>query len=413
MVVRINLIIVTISSENSLPTVLHDNRIDNALNKSDVGVRTMHLFCNVSSCSSVHELCLRLLEHLFLLNGYPLSLNFFLLSNLCFMLRNFLAAALTTPSLTLSRLEIICPLVTLLAFNKDRRCVFNDQNVDLAPITIGLCTNSLHDLDTVVTYALGTVRKLPESDLTPVARLLRLNRYCPFCRLLQTPLLNYLAESVVTDCVCSDIRAARLSVIVVETAIDACSNLFACFTRVLARSLCSHVGKVWSVDRYFFLINVIIDSNVCKHCVNRVTGRLRIRMRSMSMRMMMMVWMTIIPRPGGPRPLLGAFIGVRARGSVCPQFTAATLALLHNSVCLGSLSGVSVLSALFLLVGLSLGKRLEGHVLLGLSREELANNVLLLLSLLHFSVGVLRVTSESCCECFLVGLKIIIYFRLF
>ena len=174
MVVRINLIIITISSEDSLSTVLHYNCVDNALNKSDIGVSTLHLFCNVFSCSSVHKLCLRLLEHLLLLSSYPLSFNFFLLSNLCFMLRNFLAAALTTPSLALSRLEIICPLVAFLAFNKDCRCVFNDQNVNLATIAICLSTHSLHDLDTVVAYALDTVRKLPESDLTPVAGLLSL-----------------------------------------------------------------------------------------------------------------------------------------------------------------------------------------------------------------------------------------------
>ncbi len=131
--------------------------------------------------------------------------------------------------------------------------------------------------------------------------------------------------------------------------------------------------------------------DVCEESVNRISGGLglRLRMRSMSMRMMMMmIRLRIRTTSGAAGPLLRAFFTADDSSHICPQLSAETLALLLNSVYLYASACSSGLVAFFLLVELLLGLREEGRLLLGPSREDLANRVLLLLlsllNLLHF-----------------------------
>ncbi len=68
-------------SEDGLPAPLDDNGINDAFNESHIWVVALRLIYYNFSCCCVLELCLRLLEHLFLFGSNSLSFSFFLLSD--------------------------------------------------------------------------------------------------------------------------------------------------------------------------------------------------------------------------------------------------------------------------------------------------------------------------------------------
>ncbi len=88
------------------------------------------------------------------------------------MLSNLLLLALTAPSLPLAWLEVVGPVVALMALDQDGGHLVNDDHIDASIMTFGLAAHSLHNLHTVVADSLGAISELPESDLAAVAGLL-------------------------------------------------------------------------------------------------------------------------------------------------------------------------------------------------------------------------------------------------
>jgi hypothetical protein len=170
-IVRIDRITAT---KDGLSPILHNNGVHYTLNEAHVWISTLRLVYYDFGCRRVLKLGLSLLEHLLLFGSYPLSLCFFLLSDPGLVLGNLLLSTLAAPALALPRPEVICPLMALVALDKDSGHLFNDDYLDEASMALRLATHSLHNLHTVVTNALLTICELPKSNLTPIARLLSL-----------------------------------------------------------------------------------------------------------------------------------------------------------------------------------------------------------------------------------------------
>mgnify|MGYP001028110963 CR=1 FL=1 len=119
------------------------------------------------------ELGLSLLEHLCLMRCDALSLNLFLLSDRCLVLGNLGPAALTAPTLALSRPEVIGPHVSHATLNLNGRCLLSWQgkNLDLPAVLFGLHADSVYYFNAIVADLVLTVSELPEGNLTPMASL--------------------------------------------------------------------------------------------------------------------------------------------------------------------------------------------------------------------------------------------------
>ncbi len=181
------------------------------------------------------------------------------------MLSDLLFLALTAPSLPLTWLKFISPIVALMTLDQNRGHLVNYDHIYASIVAFSLAAHSLHNLHAVVADALGAVSELPEGDLAAVARLLglwawSLHRRRRSLMLLLTSLFNCLAEGgafIIASGSCASITTGRLSVIVLRTII--CAGIlghrlhllgveFLARVRVHACTLCCNLSEVGSVN---------------------------------------------------------------------------------------------------------------------------------------------------------------------
>lgn len=158
--------------EHSLIAALHEDSVDHSLDEADVVIDGWLGFGVLPLIHS--ELCLSLLEHLLLLAGYALALDFFLLPYLSLVLRLDVATALAAPALALLRAELVSPAMSAVALNDDDGRVLDSYDLDTSFLPASLATNCVHNLDAVVAEAVLTIHEIPEFDIAAMAGLLLL-----------------------------------------------------------------------------------------------------------------------------------------------------------------------------------------------------------------------------------------------
>ena len=156
--------------------------------EANIGIGSI-LLGATSRCRFPTKLLFGLLEHLGLLGSHALPFNLLLLTNRSLVLGDLRPSALAAPSLALPRFEVVGPGVppTAMYLNHSEArhmllrhqllalIVFIVNHGDLNPATMAqsLGPHSLNNLDAIMAYLMPSVRKLPESDLAPIARLFR------------------------------------------------------------------------------------------------------------------------------------------------------------------------------------------------------------------------------------------------
>ena len=110
-------------------------------------------------------------KHLLMFSSNSLLLFFFLSSDACLFLRDLIAAALAAPLLALSRSEVICPFMALLAVNLDDSLFIADIDSEVATVTLSLHADCIDNLHAVVAQLMNFICELPECNMAAKANI--------------------------------------------------------------------------------------------------------------------------------------------------------------------------------------------------------------------------------------------------
>ena len=119
------------------------------------------------------DLSKSLLIHLFLLGCDTLPLSFFLLPNTSLVFSKALTAALTAPTLTLARAEVVMPAVALRTGDNYSCDTLRRHNLHFSILLLSLSPHCINNFYAIVAKAIIRVGELPEGDLAAMTRLLQ------------------------------------------------------------------------------------------------------------------------------------------------------------------------------------------------------------------------------------------------